>query len=126
MCQSAQKNRIHSPFFPRCFGTTTDPRSVDVWAHRLLPSTVVAFSGAIARNLKEFQSTAGEDQEMRASRVQHHSESDTDSNRFGQRWQSSSAGIFEQGDEVEVIDAISALVAFIPRAIQYSDAFCQP
>ena len=87
----------------------------------------MSFSGATARNLKEFQSTAGDDQEMRASRVQHHSESDTDSNTYGQTLgESSSAGIFEQGDEVEVIDAISALVAFIPRAVQYSDAFCQP
>ena len=51
---------------------------------------------------------------MRDSRVQHHTESDTDSNRFGQPLGESDtdsiAGISEQGDGVEVIDATPAEV----------------
>ena len=57
--------------------------------------------------MEEFQSTVGDDQEMRASRVQHHTESDTDSNRFVQTLGESDdtdciVGMSEQGDGVEV------------------------
>ena len=96
--------------------------------HERIPSTVAASSRAVARNLEEFQSTVGDDQEMRASGVQFHTESDT-SNRFvqtlGESDTDSIVGMSDQGDGVEVIDATPAEVpvAFIPRATQYSDAF---
>ena len=96
--------------------------------HERIPSTVAASSRAVARNLEEFQSTAGDDQEMRASGVQFHTGSDT-SNRvvqtLGELDTDSIVGMSDQGDGVEVINATPAEVpvAFIPRTTQYSDAF---
>ena len=82
-------------------------------------STVAASEGAIARNLVEFR---GHEQ---ATRV----ESETGSIRsephvLGGSYTESIAGIPDQGDGVEVVDATpaEAPVDFAPRATQYSEA----
>ena len=101
----------HSPCVRRCFGTT-----------------VAASSRAVARNLEEFQSTVGDDQEVRASGVQFHTESDT-SNRFVQTLGESDTdnivGMFEQGDGVEVIDAIPATCRIHSEGDSIFGRFCQ-
>ena len=99
-------------------------------ARRSLQSTVAASSGVVARYLEDFQTTVGSgrgDEQAARDRLVHRAESETESIRSEPHALEGSdthsiAGISEQGNGAEVMDAIPAEVpiVFVPRATQYS------